>query len=96
MFGDWGNGRRSRAVFGHLGLKMLHSTQMEFFKKTVEILIQSSEKLFVLNLQTYVSHLQKVVIEILDITFPSRGKPKNERSQKSTAETVGIPYLMVW
>lgn len=73
---------------------MLHSTQMEFFRKTVEILIQSSENLFVLNLHTYVSHLQKVVNEVMDMTFPRRGKSKNERSQKSRAEIRGIPYLM--
>lgn len=73
---------------------MLHSTQTEFFRKTVEILIQSSENLFVLNLHTYVSHLQKVVNEVMDMTFPRRGKSKNARSQKSTAESLGIPYLM--
>lgn len=73
---------------------MLHSTQTEFFRKTVEILIQSSENLFVLNLHTYVSHLQKVVNEVMDMTFPRRGKSKNARSRKSTAEILGIPYLM--
>ena len=73
---------------------MLHSTQTEFFRKTVEILIQSSENLFVLNLHTYVNHLQKVVNEVMDMTFPRRGKSKNARSQKSTAEILGIPYLM--
>ena len=73
---------------------MLHSTQTKFFRKTVEILIQSSENLFVLNLHTYVNHLQKVVNEVMDMTFPRRGKSKNARSQKSTAEILGIPYLM--
>lgn len=73
---------------------MLHSTQTKFFRKTVEILIQSSENLFVLNLHTYVNHLQKVVNEVMDMTFPRRGKSKNARSQKSMAEILGIPYLM--
>lgn len=77
----WEKGWRSWAVFGHLDLKILHSTQMEFFKKTVEILIQSSEKLFGLDIHIYVSHLQKVVIEVMDMTFPRRKTKEWEESK---------------
>lgn len=79
------------SCFWILGLKDASFYPNEVFQENSG---NPDSNLFVLNLHTYVNHLQKVVNEVMDMTFPRRGKSKNARSQKSTAEILGIPYLM--
>lgn len=83
----WGLGKRVEIMSCFFGQLWFFFLPYQFLKKTSANTDSELEKLFVLNLQTYVSHLQKVVIEILDTAFPSRGKSKNEEESKSLTET---------